>query len=190
MPKLDYDYFGDEPFNKHISFSSLKEIEDRDTIRSAIEKEIYKCIGYHTITTHVTNVLSEDDSLISAIKEYSTGIAEKYLFGRYITTDKEAMSEALSEINRCGITLDPESLVQSIPVEYKAISYHTQYAMQKPTHKSELDKLKALREQLSSAIDEIDAVVGKNGQIQQNISTHEKQANEMTQSRKFVSHTL
>ena len=190
MPKLDYDYFGDEPLNKHISFSSLQEIEDRDTIRSAIEKEIYKCIGYHTITTHVTNVLSEGDPLISAIKEYSTGVAEKYLFGSYITTDKEAMSQALSEINRCGITLDPESLVQSIPVEYKAISYHTQYAMQKPTHKSELDILKALREQLSSAIDEIDAVVGKNGQIRQNISTHEKQANEMTQNRKFSGPTL
>lgn len=190
MPKLDYDYFGDEPFNKHISFSSLQEIEDRDAVRSIIEKEIYEFIGYHTIAAHATNVLSEEDSLISAIKEYSTGIAEKYLFGRYITTDKEAMSEALSEINRCGITLDPESLVQSIPVEYKAISYHTQYAMQKPTHKSELDKLKALREQLSSAIDEIDAVVGKNGQIQQNISTHEKQANEMTQNRKFSGPTL
>ena len=65
-----------------------------------------------------------------------------------------------------------------------------QHTMQKPTHKSELDKLKALRKQLSSAIDEIDAVVGKNGQIQQNISTHEKQANEMTQNRKFSGPTL
>ena len=52
------------------------------------------------------------------------------------------------------------------------------------------DKLLSLRSQLSSAIDEIDAVIGKNGQVQQNISTHEKQADEITQSRKFSGPTL
>lgn len=46
------------------------------------------------------------------------------------------------------------------------------------------DKLLSLRKQLSSAIEEIDSVIGKNGQIQQNISTHEKQSEEINKSQK------
>ena len=55
---------------------------------------------------------------------------------------------------------------------------------------SEINRLLSLRKQLSSAIDEIDTVVGKNGQIQQNISTHEKPTAEINQSRKFFDPTL
>ena len=58
------------------------------------------------------------------------------------------------------------------------------------TNNNATDKLLSLRSQLSSAIYEIDAVVGKNGQIQHNISTHEKQAKEIEQSRKFSGPTL
>lgn len=39
--------------------------------------------------------------------------------------------------------------------------------------------LSSLQQQLSSATDEIDAVVGKNGQVQQNKDAHEKQAEEI-----------
>ena len=46
------------------------------------------------------------------------------------------------------------------------------------------DKLLSLRKQISSAIEEIDSVIGKNGQIQQNISTHEKQSEEINKSQK------
>ena len=46
-----------------------------------------------------------------------------------------------------------------------------------------MEKLLSLRSQLSSAIEEIDSVIGKNGQIQQNISTHEKQAKEINQNK-------
>lgn len=52
------------------------------------------------------------------------------------------------------------------------------------------DKLLSLREQLSSAIEEIDSVIGKNGQIQQNISTHEKQSEEINKSQKRSGPTL
>lgn len=53
-----------------------------------------------------------------------------------------------------------------------------------PLSKDPAETVLLLRKQLSSAIDEIDSVTGKNGQIQQNISTHEKQSEEITQSQK------
>ena len=56
--------------------------------------------------------------------------------------------------------------------------------------KKSTEALLSLRKQLSSAIDEIDAVIGKNGQIQQNIATHEKQSEEITQSQKRSVPTL
>ena len=45
------------------------------------------------------------------------------------------------------------------------------------------DEISSIKETLKSATNEIDAVVGKDGQIQQNINTHEKQTKEINQNK-------
>lgn len=196
MPHIEFDYFNEHNGENYETLSSQEE-KDKTAVSSIIEKLLKEiAYGHHTGVGFVKGPAygrndENKDILNQAISLYAECFSEKYLFGHQVTTDKDDMQSALDCIESYGIKINEHDLQMKISFEYQAISYYMQHTMQKPTHTLEhIEKLKALRSQLSSAINEIDAVVGKNGQVQQNISTHEKQADEITQSRKFAGPTL
>lgn len=73
-----------------------------------------------------------------------------------------------------------QELLQNVMIKLDKDCKTDNFLSYKKENNSLNNLLCQLRNELSSAIDKIDAVMGKNGQIQQNISTHEKQADEIT----------
>lgn len=145
----------------------------------------------------------------NAAIDVALGFSDIAVYGKYKNVKEINLYESEKILHESGIKTPkiPENTMTEEEITNLIIGRHhnktmqlsghgamLQMSLERETNKTPImcatDKLLSLREQLSSAIDEIDAVMSKTGQIQQNIFTHEKQADEINQSRKFSDPTL
>lgn len=142
--------------------------DEKASLWEALYKTIFRKLT-NKFPDYIKNTHNQErkEKYLDAAINYALGFSDIAVYGKYINCTEPKLYESGNILHKSGIK------TPKIPDN----------AMSKSEIKSLI--ILSLREQISSAIDEIEAAVGKNGQIHQNNSIHKKQTNEITQNRKF-----